>query len=83
VGLSCAIPELLADPQFAASHFFREVAHPTTGVVQYPGPAFQVAGPSDLTRRAPSLGEDNARIYGGWLGLSRHECSRLCAQGVI
>jgi CoA:oxalate CoA-transferase len=83
VGLSCTIPELLADPQFAATQFFQTVEHPTTGAVRYPGRAFQVSGASVLPGRAPLLGEDNMRIYGGSLGLSQHECVRLRGQGVI
>jgi formyl-CoA transferase len=83
VGLSCTIPELLADPQYAATQFFQAIAHPTTGAVPYPGRAFQVSGASAPLRRAPLLGEDNDCIYGGWLGLSRHERARLRAQGVI
>lgn len=83
VGLSCTIPEVLADPHLAATQFFQAVAHAATGTAPYPGRPFQVSGASHLPRRAPLLGEDNARIYGGWLGLSQHERSRLRAQGVI
>lgn len=83
VGLSCTIPELLADPQYAATQFFQAIEHPTTGAVPYPGRAFQMSETSTPLRRAPLLGEDNDRIYGGWLGLSRHECARLRGQGVI
>lgn len=83
VGLSCTIPELLADPQYAATHFFQAIEHPTTGAVPYPGRALQMSGTSTPLRRAPLLGEDNDRIYGGWLGLSPHERARLRGQGVI
>jgi crotonobetainyl-CoA:carnitine CoA-transferase CaiB-like acyl-CoA transferase len=82
VGLCCTIPDLLADPQFAATQFFQAVDHPRTGAVPYPGWAFRLAGVAP-PRRAPLLGEDNDRVYGGWLGLSRHERARLRAQGVL
>jgi CoA:oxalate CoA-transferase len=83
VGLSCTIPDLLADRQFAATAFFQELDHPATGMAPYPGRAFHLAQTPHPLTRAPLLGEHNELIYGGWLGLSRHERARLCAQGVI
>jgi crotonobetainyl-CoA:carnitine CoA-transferase CaiB-like acyl-CoA transferase len=83
VGLSCSIPELLDDPQYAASRFFEPVEHPSTGAVPYPGAAFQLPGSPCVHTRAPLLGEHNEQIYAGWLGLSPYERSRLRAQGVL
>lgn len=83
VGMSCTIPELLADPHYAATSFFRAMAHPTTGSVRYPGVAFQLQQTECPVDRAPLLGEHNDQIYGGWLGMSRHERARLRAQGVL
>ncbi|MBI3325618.1 MAG: CoA transferase [Nitrospinae bacterium] len=83
VGLSCTIPDLLEDPQFATTEFFTAVEHPATGPAWYPGQAFRMEQTACVHGRAPFLGEHNALIYGGWLGLSRHECVRLRAQGVI
>jgi formyl-CoA transferase len=83
VGSSCTIPELLEDPQFAASEFFTQVEHPKTGPAAYPGLAFRMDSIAPTSIRAPLLGEHNDLIYGGWLGLSRQECVRLRAQGVI
>jgi crotonobetainyl-CoA:carnitine CoA-transferase CaiB-like acyl-CoA transferase len=34
-------------------------------------------------KRAPSVGEDNEKIYGGTLGLSGEEIKRLARLGVI
>jgi crotonobetainyl-CoA:carnitine CoA-transferase CaiB-like acyl-CoA transferase len=83
VGLSCTIPELLDDPQYAASRFFRELDHPSTGTARYPGAAFQMQQTPCITGRAPLLGEHDELIYGGWLGLSREQRARLRAQGVV
>jgi crotonobetainyl-CoA:carnitine CoA-transferase CaiB-like acyl-CoA transferase len=83
VGLSCTIPELLADPQYAATEFFRDIDHPSTGTVRYPGGAFQMPSVASAVARAPFLGEHNGQVYGGWLGLSAQEQVRLRSQGVL
>jgi CoA:oxalate CoA-transferase len=83
VGLNCTVPELLEDPQYAASGFFREIAHPSTGTARYPGGAFAMPQAPCVHGRAPLLGEHNDLIYAGWLGLSRHQRARLRAQGVL
>jgi crotonobetainyl-CoA:carnitine CoA-transferase CaiB-like acyl-CoA transferase len=83
VGLSCTVPDLLEDPQYAASGFFRDLDHPYTGSVRYPGAAFHLTSTPALRSRAPLLGEDNLPIYAGWLGISPHEQARLRAQGVV
>jgi CoA:oxalate CoA-transferase len=83
VGMSCTIPELLEDPQYAATAFFRAIEHPVTGAARYPGEALQMQQTASTYGRAPLLGEHNNQIYGGWLGLSRHERARLRTQGVL
>jgi crotonobetainyl-CoA:carnitine CoA-transferase CaiB-like acyl-CoA transferase len=83
VGLSCTMPDLLEDPQYTAGAFFRELDHPSTGPARYPGAAFQLPAATGVCGRAPLLGEHNAQVYAGWLGISPHEQSRLRAQGVL
>jgi crotonobetainyl-CoA:carnitine CoA-transferase CaiB-like acyl-CoA transferase len=83
VGLSSSIPELLDDPQYNATGFFRDVDHPSTGMARYPGAAFQMSSVPGVCTRAPRLGEHNAQVYGSWLGVSPHEQARLRAQGVL
>jgi CoA:oxalate CoA-transferase len=83
VGLSCTIPELLDDPQYAATGFFRHIDHPSTGTARYPGGAFQLPSAAGVLARAPLLGEHNGQVYGGWLGISPPEQARLRSQGVL
>jgi crotonobetainyl-CoA:carnitine CoA-transferase CaiB-like acyl-CoA transferase len=83
VGMSCTIPELLDDPQYEASGFFQDVDHPSTGSVHYPGLAFRMPSSPGAFARAPRLGEHNAQVYAGWLGISAHEQARLRSQGVL
>ena len=83
VGLSCTVPELLQDPQYAAGGFFQDIAHPHVGTARYPGAALQLAQTPCRCERAPLLGEHNELTYGGWLGLSPHERARLRSQGVL
>jgi crotonobetainyl-CoA:carnitine CoA-transferase CaiB-like acyl-CoA transferase len=82
-GLSCTIPELLDDPQYTASAFFRDIDHPSTGMARYPGGAFHMPSAAGVCARAPLLGEHNTQVYAGWLGLSPHEQARLRSQGVL
>lgn len=83
VGLSLTIAALVDDPQYAATEFYQTIEHPSTGAVLYPGGALPRADVASVHARAPFLGEHNALIYGGWLGLSPHERSRLRAQEVL
>jgi CoA:oxalate CoA-transferase len=83
VGLSCTVPELLDDAQYAASGFFHDIDHPSTGTARYPGGAFQMPQTPCTYGRAPLLGEHNDLIYAGWLGLSRHQRAHLRAQQVL
>ena len=83
VGMSCTIPELLDDAQYAATGFFQDIDHPTTGTARYPGEAFHIPSAAGVFARAPLLGEHNTQVYAGWLGLSPHEQTRLRSQGVL
>jgi crotonobetainyl-CoA:carnitine CoA-transferase CaiB-like acyl-CoA transferase len=83
VGLSSTIPELLDDPQYDATGFFRHIDHPSTGTARYPGGAFHMPSVPGVFARAPHLGEHNAQVYAGWLGVSPDEQARLRSQGVL
>jgi crotonobetainyl-CoA:carnitine CoA-transferase CaiB-like acyl-CoA transferase len=76
--------DVLHDPHFRARQFFVEVEHPVAGQVIQLGAPFQMAEtPWSIRRPAPRLGQHNAEIYGGVLGLSREELVVLREQGVI
>jgi crotonobetainyl-CoA:carnitine CoA-transferase CaiB-like acyl-CoA transferase len=85
-----AAPVIAADDvadleQLRARGFFEAVNHPIAGEVFVPGP-----GVRWLRRRrplhsrpAPLLGEHNAEVLGGLLGVSQDELARLTADDVI
>jgi crotonobetainyl-CoA:carnitine CoA-transferase CaiB-like acyl-CoA transferase len=77
--------DLLEHPQLLARNFFRPLEHPELGeTLCYPGAPYQLGKtPWQLRRRAPLIGEHNAAIYGGELGLSRAELAVLMAVGAI
>jgi crotonobetainyl-CoA:carnitine CoA-transferase CaiB-like acyl-CoA transferase len=76
------------DPQLAHLEWLTEVTGSEIGtwpIAELPialsaTPA-HMGGPID--RGAPCYGEDNARVYGDWLGLSPVEIAALRAEGVI
>jgi formyl-CoA transferase len=61
------------------------VEHPELGAsLTYPGAFLKATRtPPTIRRRAPLIGEHNAEVYGGELGLSAEELSTMAAAGVI
>ena len=84
-GIVNAPEDVLADPHFQARGFPVEVEHPELGeTFTYPGAPYQLPkAPWTIRRRAPLLGEHNAEIYTGELGLGADEVAALGDQGVI
>jgi CoA:oxalate CoA-transferase len=77
------IEELDSDPQYAARNYFQDINHPQAGRLTYPGAPFKMSEtPADI-RRAPLLGEHNAEIYTGLLGMSADEMAGLRERNVI
>lgn len=79
-------PEALVDdPQLSAREFFPTVEHPELGrTFRYPGgPFFFTAAPWRIARRPPLLGEHNAEVYKGELGVSEVRLAELVNTGVI
>jgi crotonobetainyl-CoA:carnitine CoA-transferase CaiB-like acyl-CoA transferase len=74
-----------SDPQMHARNFFEQVEHPLVGTHDYPTwPMRFSAGPSSYWRGpAPTLGQHNAEILGGELGLDAETLKRLEESGVI
>jgi len=73
-----------SNPQFRARGYFERTPHPTVGALPLPSLPFRFAGIEHWLRKpAPTLGEDNHRILGDLLGLSKAELQELRAAGVI
>jgi crotonobetainyl-CoA:carnitine CoA-transferase CaiB-like acyl-CoA transferase len=77
-------PEVMHDPHMHERGMLEEIDHPELGRITVPttplrlhGLAKAPAGPS------PTVGQHNAEIYGGWLGLSAAEIAVLKDEGVI
>ena len=72
------------DPHLAAREYFVALEHPRVGALRYPGAPYRLSGtPWRLARPAPAVGQHNAEIYQGELGLSGDECRALARRGVI
>jgi len=76
--------EVMHDPHMHERGMLEEIDHPELGRITVPttplrlhGLAKAPAGPS------PTVGQHNAEIYGGWLGLSAAEIAVLKDEGVI
>ena len=76
--------EVLRDRQMEHRGFFAEMDHPRIGKYRAPSAAYMFSHtPWAFRRPAPSLGQHNEEIYGGWLGCDREEQERLRREGVI
>ncbi|MEX2246440.1 MAG: CoA transferase [Dehalococcoidia bacterium] len=69
--------------QHRARGFFPEIEHPVVGAVRQPGPPVRMTRTPWRTARAPLLGEHNAAVYCGELGLEPRDLARLAAAGVL
>ncbi len=77
--------EVIESPQLKARGFFAPIDHPELGtVIHYPGLPYQCTPPMAMKRRrAPLIGEDNAPVFQGELGLSEKEIQRLARSRTI
>lgn len=85
VGLVQSAEQVVNSPHLTERGFFVELDHPEAGTLKYPGPGFFFDGENlmQTARAAPRLGEHNAEIYCGRLGLSNEELGRLRAARVV
>jgi len=76
---------LLEDPHLHDRGFWKQVEHPELGrSYTYPGePAIFSDSPWRISRRAPLIGEHNAEIFCGELGISPTELSVLAENHVV
>ncbi|MCY4366533.1 MAG: CoA transferase [Chloroflexi bacterium] len=85
IGLVQTPRQVVESPHLEERGFFVELDHPETGPLQYPGSGFFIDGENAMNtaRPAPRLGEHNAEILDGQLGLSLRELGLLRAARVI
>jgi crotonobetainyl-CoA:carnitine CoA-transferase CaiB-like acyl-CoA transferase len=80
------VEDIRSDKQLAARSFWQEVEAPWAdgGSLPFPGSfAFLDGVRPSIRRTAPRLGEHNAEIYGGELGLTADELVALRGAGVL
>lgn len=77
-------PDMLADPHYQAREAVIKVAHPDFPNMQMQNVFPKLsATPGKVEWAGPKVGQHNADVYGGILGLSASEIADLSANGVI
>lgn len=76
--------DIIQEGHFRVRDMVCEVEHPTAGKLAHYGiaPKFSRT-PARVRTPAPLLGQDNAEVYGKWLGCNEEEMERLHREGVI
>jgi crotonobetainyl-CoA:carnitine CoA-transferase CaiB-like acyl-CoA transferase len=74
--------DLVADPQLWSRGFYREVSNAAGQGKLTVGPSWKMSREASVAAAAPGLGEHNARVLGGVLGLSGAEQRRLAEAGI-
>jgi len=73
-----------ADEQLEHREHFVRLRHPFMGDGAYERNGFRLSdAPSSYTRTSPTLGQDNATVLGGILGLSNAEQEQLAEEGAL
>ncbi|HWJ40161.1 MAG TPA: CoA transferase [Candidatus Limnocylindrales bacterium] len=76
--------DLLNSEHLQAREFFVEIAQPVAGTHKYPGAPVKFSQtPWKIRIPAPTLGQHNAEIFGGSLGISSARIKELTHKGVI
>jgi CoA:oxalate CoA-transferase len=77
-------PEIMADPHMHERGMLEEIDHPELGPITVPNSPLRLHGLGRAQAApSPTVGQHNAEIYGGWLGLSAEEIEELKAEGAI
>lgn len=87
-GVPCGIvqsaEDLASDPQIVARGHYWPLEHSYMGLRQYDAPGFRLSKtPAELTKAAPTLGEDNEYVYRKLLGIGEDEYYELLADGAF
>jgi benzylsuccinate CoA-transferase BbsF subunit len=82
-GVVQSAEDLACDPQLEHRGQSVWLDHPEVGVQRYDAPAFQLSASPARLRPVPTLGEHNAYIFKGFLGLSEEEYAVFDSDGVF
>lgn len=78
------VDRLVHDPHILARKMLVELPHAKLGKIPVTGVPYQLSeSPGSVEHLGPDLGQHNAEIYGGMLGLADEEIERLRAAEVI
>ena len=76
--------EVMNDPHMHERGMLERIDHPELGEIVVPTTPLRLHGTDRVeTLPSPGIGQHNAEIYGGWLGLSPGEIDELKEAGVI
>jgi CoA:oxalate CoA-transferase len=77
-------PEVMHDPHMHERGMLADIEHPELGPITVPTSPLRLHGLGLAPAAAsPTVGQHNAEIYGGWLGLSAAELAMLKEEGAI
>ena len=77
-------PEVMNDLHMHERGMLARIDHPELGEIVVPSSPLRLHGTDNVAAGpSPTIGQHNAEIYGGWLGLSPAEISQLKETGVI
>jgi len=77
-------PEVMNDPHMHERGMLERVEHPELGPIVLPTNPLRLHGlPKAPMVPSPTIGQHNAEIYGGWLGLGDSELAALREAGAI
>jgi CoA:oxalate CoA-transferase len=78
------VGEVMHDPHMHERGMLEWIEHDENGRIVVPTLPLRFHGADTVaTTPSPKLGQHNAEIYGGWLGLSAAEIADLTQSGVI
>jgi crotonobetainyl-CoA:carnitine CoA-transferase CaiB-like acyl-CoA transferase len=77
--------DIVTNPQVRARGFFETVEHPVVGTHDLPGLPFRLSDRDTgwLRSPPPTLGQHNAEVLGGVLGLSEDEIEALRGEQIV
>ena len=76
--------ELISNEHLKERKYFKDIESPNLGKTTVPGFPWKFSSnPNSILSPAPTLGEDNQKVYSQLLGLSKEELTQLRSKGVI